>query len=277
MQLRPFIPEYGVEVSPDVGESLELVDTEEIAACFRSRGLVHFRGFGATSSAFAAFTERFGPPYGEHNVPYPESAQSREQDGHRLRSVTRGQQWVELHGEGHACPLPCHVLWFYCHTPAPSGGETTVCDGVSFFQHLQESTRRLLTQMRLCYRGSLPRAAWSELLGTNDPVVAKRKVNIIAKACADVRLNLRTDGILVTDYLVSAIVKTRHGRCDSFVNSIRGPYPFAPMLEDGSEISQVIVDEICALGSRLEQPISWKAGDFVMIDNTRMMHGRRPF
>jgi alpha-ketoglutarate-dependent taurine dioxygenase len=48
-------------------------------------------------------------------------------------------------------------------------------------------------------------------------------------------------------------------------------------MADGSPIPRDVVDEMWQVCDANTHNISWQAGDLVMIDNTRMMHGRRAF
>ena len=44
-----------------------------------------------------------------------------------------------------------------------------------------------------------------------------------------------------------------------------------------SEISDELMDELNGIAERITTNIDWKKGDILMIDNTRIMHGRRAF
>ncbi|MDJ0688013.1 MAG: TauD/TfdA family dioxygenase [Xenococcaceae cyanobacterium MO_188.B32] len=47
--------------------------------------------------------------------------------------------------------------------------------------------------------------------------------------------------------------------------------------EDGSEIDDEIMSELNEIAEKITAEISWKKGDILMVDNTRIMHGRRAF
>jgi hypothetical protein len=65
----------------------------------------------------------------------------------------------------------------------------------------------------------------------------------------------------------------------AWANSIFGPsYNYeTPRITfgDGREIPADLLDEMRGLTDELTRDIEWKNGDVVMIDNTRVMHGRR--
>jgi len=48
-------------------------------------------------------------------------------------------------------------------------------------------------------------------------------------------------------------------------------------MEDGSVIPADILAEVRAVSDRLTRELPWRPGEVAMIDNTRLMHGRRPF
>jgi hypothetical protein len=50
--------------------------------------------------------------------------------------------------------------------------------------------------------------------------------------------------------------------------------PDHPLLDDGREVPEAWLQAIKAAGDRLTVEIAWRAGDVLMLDNTRFMHGR---
>ena len=65
----------------------------------------------------------------------------------------------------------------------------------------------------------------------------------------------------------------------AFANAILGPsfnyqkptYTFA----DGEQVSDLIIKQVADLAEKYTHEISWQNGDVVLIDNKRVMHGRR--
>jgi hypothetical protein len=47
--------------------------------------------------------------------------------------------------------------------------------------------------------------------------------------------------------------------------------------ENGAPLDSKIIDELQRVEERLTHPVSWRSGDILMVDNTRMLHGRRAF
>ena len=49
-----------------------------------------------------------------------------------------------------------------------------------------------------------------------------------------------------------------------------------PLYEDGSLIEDQICDQIARVSDKLTAAHRWQAGDILMLDNSRFMHGRNP-
>ncbi len=51
-----------------------------------------------------------------------------------------------------------------------------------------------------------------------------------------------------------------------------------PVIEfdDGAQLPQWLIDECAEVTERVTEEVRWQDGDVVLIDNTRVMHGRRP-
>jgi alpha-ketoglutarate-dependent taurine dioxygenase len=47
--------------------------------------------------------------------------------------------------------------------------------------------------------------------------------------------------------------------------------------DDDSQIPDELMDELNGIAERITTNIEWQKGDILMIDNTRIMHGRRAF
>jgi alpha-ketoglutarate-dependent taurine dioxygenase len=65
-----------------------------------------------------------------------------------------------------------------------------------------------------------------------------------------------------------------------FINSLLPAKHIAPnsvLFDDNSEIPDDLVSELNEIADKITTKISWKKGDILMVDNTRIMHGRRAF
>ena len=77
-----------------------------------------------------------------------------------------------------------------------------------------------------------------------------------------------------------AVVETRKANKVSFSNHLqiildRDPQVLGWNLEDGSKIPDDIMSEVKEVSNKLIININWNDNELCMIDNKRMMHGRR--
>ncbi len=83
------------------------------------------------------------------------------------------------------------------------------------------------------------------------------------------------------EYVCPAVVKTRYGNLEAFANSLiserQNTLGELMTFEDGTPIEEEVVEEVKAVMEEEVEAIEWEAGDLVMIDNSRFLHGRNPF
>ncbi|MGH8641093.1 MAG: TauD/TfdA family dioxygenase, partial [Burkholderiales bacterium] len=173
------------------------------------------------------------------------------------------------------------VMWFYCVKPAVDEGETLVADGVRVCEGLSKGTRKLFKDKRIKYIRRYKDGEW-QLWAQTD------KLQDVERYCRDnsLKYSFNSDKSVSTEYLCNAVVQPRWTDRDAFVNSIllvlwqeedlKRDMSLVRM-EDGSKIPQEAIDEVREVSGRLTREVKWNPGDIVMIDNTRMMHGRRAF
>ena len=69
------------------------------------------------------------------------------------------------------------------------------------------------------------------------------------------------------------------GAAPGFANAVLGPsHNYQPpryALADGREVTSDEIEEIRALAEEVTHEINWQDGDIAILDNTRVMHGRR--
>jgi hypothetical protein len=91
---------------------------------------------------------------------------------------------------------------------------------------------------------------------------------------------------VTTEYVTSAVMRTRWSGREAFVNSIlivewqeddlkRGMS--VVRFEDGSRIPREVIAELKEVTGRLTRGIPWKPGQVAMLSNIRHMHGRNAF
>lgn len=257
MHTEPICSRWGTIVVAD-GETIDAINPNEILDLYTTRGVVLFRGFELDTSAFQALTEQFTNEFRPHGNSTREIVSSDE----TIATVSGGQEHFFAHSEHAFSPMRPDTVWFYCITPSKAGGETTLYDGIEVLDRLSKETRALFSKARLrfetkgielCSRAELTR--WAKTDGFS--------------------FEFDQDGYLLTTFITSAIVQTRHTGKLSFANSLLDQDKL--FFEDGSVVPRAAVIDVLGTTEALALPLSWRTSDVVMIDNTRFMHGRRSF
>lgn len=93
------------------------------------------------------------------------------------------------------------------------------------------------------------------------------------------RIVAQEDGGVRYSFRTPAAGPTVFAARRSFANSILGPsfnYEKPKItFADGTELSARLLAEVESVTARLTENLDWQDGDAALIDNTRVMHGRR--
>lgn len=289
MKTAPLYEEFGTRVEAADNSNIFELDTEKLIGLFKNSGVLHFRGFDVDTEKFQQFSNFFGTEF----VTYAGGGYIRRtinEDGDKtVLSVTYNKPGsiqqrtfgLPIHGEMYYLKNRPAVIWFYCVTPASEDGETTVCDGVQVYRELSDTAKKLFSTKHLRYIRTYAYGVWQERYQTNE-------LSAIEKFCKDNDLNLKIDRetqSISTEYIHPAVIKSRWSGENVFINNIltvewqesHGKKESIVRLEDGSRIPDDILVEIKDVTDRLTKLVSWQSGDILMIDNTRILHGRRAF
>lgn len=280
-QIAPVSEKFGTLLLSTKCSSIFSLDRDEVINLFKSSNLLLFRSFNVNTDKFKAFTELFSTNF----MAYIGGAYNREMikgdktllsvTGHRLSFA------VPPHGEMYYKKNKPQLIWFYCATPPLKDGETTVGDGAEIYEELSDSTKKLFSTKRLKYIRNYPKEIWKEIYQTDD-------LRVVKKICDEEDISLRVDQetyAIATEYLCSAVVQSRRESHPIFINNIlpvveqelQGKQASLVRFEDNSKIPDAVIDELKEVTDRLMKPIQWQTGDILMIDNTRLLHGRRSF
>ena len=262
----PLTRTFGAVVASATPSSrLTALDAGEVAALYRSSGAVLFRGFPVDVDDFADFSARFTAGF----VVNGEATREYVSEEERIQTVNAGHQLIPLHAEMGYSPFRPDLIWFYCAVPPRAEGQTMLCDGVEAWERLDPELRETFRTKRVRYVFSRTRAvaqgferAWAE----------ER-----LRAAEGVRsYRFHDDGSLDMEYVVTAAPPARHRDAPAFANSVIVE-DRRVSFEDGSPITRPVRLELFELTARLAYMHTWRAGDVLMIDNSRVMHGRAPF
>jgi alpha-ketoglutarate-dependent taurine dioxygenase len=289
MRISPFSPHVGSLVKASENAPLEQLPLAEIQDALKRTGAVFFHGFGATLDDFERFTNAFSDDYMDNTGSGSYRATAEKANDGTIQNVaynygrkTQLTFGLPLHADRSYVKSQPELIWFLCARPAAEKGLTFVCDGVKILEELSPRTREVFEAKRLKYVRNYPQEEWQVTFRTKD-------LEEVRVYCAenDLELDPHLDGSISTAYYKSAIVdRTRFGSARAFVNSILiqhwqekslGRRNALVRLEDGSQIPDDAIDEVKAVSAKLTANLPWTSGDFVMVDNTRLMHGREEF
>lgn len=208
--------------------------------------------------------------------------------GKVAQKVDAGYAAMGLHLENGNSPFRPDLTWFYCERAAAHGSQTTVCDGSEVWQRASAAARRQFEGQQIRYRRRVEESKWKSFvfhyLGAVRPELRIEDITIgdllaLVKDDPATAITPHDDGAITYDFRTPAIHHTLFGDRIAWANSIFGPsYNYeTPRITfgDGRDLPAALLDEMRALTDELTRDIEWRAGDVVMIDNTRVMHGRR--
>jgi len=249
------------------------LDREEIINLFKYYGVLLFRGFENSVDTFTEFTKSLSKDFRDYT------------GGVLNRRVINGDatvlivndfnEEIKLHGEMYYQPDIPLMVWFFCAHPAAQDGETILCDGRQFFNELSSPLKKIFINKKLKYLGHLNKEAWQKRYKTDD-------LAVVVQTCKrkNLLMQINEDESIALQYICPAIHPSRCGKYQTFINSLlpaKHRYKNRLCFDDDSGITDDIVSEINEIAEKITTEISWKKGDILMVDNTRIMHGRRAF
>jgi alpha-ketoglutarate-dependent taurine dioxygenase len=260
-----------VQVNANRGESLSSIDRHQVEELYKRHGALLFRGFGGSLEQFQEIVQEFCP------VAVVNDSRNRAQLGERqeVQSVNIGTRPFPLHPELSREPWKPDSCFFYCLTPPRSGGATTICDGVAIVDALPSDLRDMMAKRRLKYVLPVNEFQFEFWLGNAKPSAAELAEPPPGCPFSFERTGHQIVRIFSRPLLHKPMFSDRlaFGNFLLFARYMRGALNF-PLLEDGSLVPGEWVEAVKQISDRLTAPIEWQAGDLLMLDNSRFMHGR---
>jgi alpha-ketoglutarate-dependent taurine dioxygenase len=245
------------------------LDREAVAEAYRETGAVVLRGFRATAEQFHALCKRFA---GRLLVD-PEGGRTPHRANKEIQSVTPGTAALNFHAEFGSTPFRPDFIAFWCEVPPVTRGETTLCDGIGLWKSLSEATRRLFTEKRIRHVFTHEQALWMRFFGVTTPAQLQQALERVPRA------TVRVDpaGTVTGEWVTEAAFRPRFSdELGIATNLFPGVYPeLTTTFEDGSPLPAEVIAELDEQARRLCIALEWGAGDVTLVDNTRVLHGRR--
>ncbi|MCX4451419.1 TauD/TfdA family dioxygenase [Streptomyces sp. NPDC087866] len=277
VKTTPYGTGSGLLVEPVAGGSLADVDRKELLDLLAEAGFLLLRGFESDMTSFTALVQNtsVSTTLDPARDFYSEVAQK----------VDAGFDEVGLHTENGNSPFRSHLAWFFCEKAASSGSQTTVCDGYRVWDALSPAAREAFAAQDIVYSRYVAEPQWRamahHLLGGTKPAeeIEVSELLALTEQLAGTTITPEADGGIRYAFRTPAADSTVFGSRPSFANSILGPsfnyekprITFA----DGTEFSPELLAEIETVTALVTENLDWQHGDAAVIDNTRVMHGRR--
>jgi alpha-ketoglutarate-dependent taurine dioxygenase len=252
----------------------------QIKQQLNDNGWVLLRGFDASLPKFSELLKQFC-----NDLTFDPAREFADKSSQK---VNAGKEAVGLHIENGNTPFPPNLVAFYSAKSAKTGSQTTICDGVELFQNmpieLQQAWQQTVTVSR-----RLPSHLWRQYVVNQHPAVncvtkvtEKHLADFIAinkhqrgKINADDSLDYELD--IEPSMPINSTVNNTNKF--AFANAILGPsynyekpiYTFA----NGQQVSEELIMKTSELAEKYTQQIQWQDRDIVIINNKRVLHGRR--
>lgn len=289
----PLLTPADLAIEP--GQALDGPSKTVVSDLINTHGFVLFRGYDIKSdSDFHRFIESFGLD----NFKYADSFSNavRHNRTERVFTANEAPPSVEIflhHEMAQTLTFP-GALFFFCEEAAQSGGATPVCRSDLTLKTLETNNPGFVTKLRevgVKYRNSMPSEAnlesgqgrsWKDTLTVGSAQEAEEKLSALGY-----RFNWLDDGGLsVQTPALSAVDHFGRGK-DVFFNQIVAAAAGWTVAADDKEprlcygddspIQQDDLADAIDAAYRNTVDLNWQTGDVALLDNLKVMHGRRPF
>jgi len=239
-------------------------------------GWALLRGFAPDMEAFSALTTKlcktitFDP--------------ARENTNKTTQKVDAGLGPIGLHIENGNTPICPDIVAFFCTRAAFEGSQTTICDGRRVFEAFNDDLKSRWSQ-KMTVKRTLPEVLWKRYLANEHPAlsdpseVTMEHVLQFKAAIPNQDFTLHDDGSLEYRITLAPVRPSSISKGQAFANAILGPshnYEKPTYtLDDGSVITDAEIEALRDIAETCTVEINWQDGDIAVIDNTRVMHGRR--
>lgn len=236
---------------------------------FRSHGALLFRGFSPTIDEFKSFTAQFCPYF----IAYPGGKREAVNNETDIQTVDVTRAGIPLHSELSYSPVRPDIGWFFCVTPPRRGGQTILCDGIALAEALPTALKRFLANKTLRFTAVMNCGTWQKMLGCDTSAQAIRVIR--QRSYVDMSV---TGNEIRIDHLTVPLARTKLDNRVAFCNNLILHHAMRTDVHftDGSILSDALYKDLVQVSAKFTVEIAWNSGDLLMIDNTRMMHGRRP-
>lgn len=258
-------------------------------------GAILFRGFPLVSDQdFDAFIQFFGLT----NFTYTDSLSNAVRRNRTERVFTANEAppdiAIYLHHEMAQTPIYPSGLFFFCEHAAAIGGATPLCRSDILLQQMEARLPAFVADCEkkgVRYTNTMPDVedlqsgqgrSWRSTLNSTDKASAEAKLQSLGYQWQW----LPENNLRVTTPVLPAVRTLEDGRRVFFNQLIaafqgwqdkRNVAQKSICFGDGSVIDPQAMATVIELAENLSYDLAWQTGDVALVDNSLVMHGRRPF
>lgn len=267
---------YNVIRAAQAGTSITPNEVQALKVHLNTDGWALLRGFDVNMEVFSELTASLCK-----TITFDPAREYSEQN---TQKVDAGLGPIGLHIENGNTPVCPDVVAFYSARAAFEGSQTTVCDGRDVWAAMDSGQQKRWSQpMKVSRR--LPEQLWKRYLANEHPAISSpdevKQVHILQfkAAIPNQGFDLHDDGSLTYHLTLQPVRGSSLSGGIGFANAVLGPshnyekptYKFA----DGSLVTDAEIEELREIAEECTTEINWQDGDVAVLDNTRIMHGRR--
>ena len=201
---------------------------------------------------------------------------------------------IFLHHEMAQTPIYPKNIFFFCKSASLNGGQTPLCRSDHLYNAILKEDAGLIAKFQ--ENGVI----YNSVMSNGDELVSgqgrswQKTLGVISKDGAEIRLNdlgyswnwIEGDNLSVTTKTFEAIKELKDGSKSFFNQVLAASLGWKKNSEDdllpvkfgnGEEIPEASIQMISELAKSLPLLRYWKDNDILLIDNYRVMHGRKPF
>ena len=201
---------------------------------------------------------------------------------------------IFLHHEMAQTPTYPKNIFFFCKSASEAGGETPLCRSDQLYEALLRADKTLVESFEkfgVIYNSIMSSVdelisgqgrSWQKTLGVSSKNDAEAKLSKLGYSWNWIE----DDNLSVTTKTLQATKELGNGQ-KSFFNQViaaslgwkkNSENQIAPVrFGNGEEIKESYIELISELAQSLTLLRSWQDRDILLIDNYRVMHGRKPF
>jgi len=267
MNFQPIAGDIGCRLLGAKAAIRNAFDRWDIINLLGKHGALLLRDFQIDATDFDSVTRRLGRVR-PANI---RADTSRAFTSTGTQRVNDGGFPIPLHAESYYTPICPQILAFFCEeTTVKLGGETTLCDGERLFESFSSRIRQDLEGCRIVWTHDCP---IQSLEGQTQMPLAEFLAWCQRADDCEVVVN-QNAGTIHLRYSAPAIRLTWWGSRPAFANNLLPLAGRSLLAKMAPGLSDDLLQSIerSAVDSMIAH--TWRPGDLLLVDNTRIMHGR---